>query len=134
MNIMSGQQKLLKSGDKNFDDLISKVLQKDKEMRIKYNDYFNHPFFKYNEPVNIINIRQKYSIPISLYNREFRTTGKPGNVLLQEISNINFINLKELNLQSCYISNLTPLRSDAFRNLLFLNLQYNDYYRGFNWK
>ena len=126
MNIMSGQHKLLKSGDKNFDDLISKVLQKDKEMRIKYNDYFNHPFFKYNEPVNIINIRQKYSIPISLYNREFRTTGKPGNVLLQEISNINFINLKELNLQSCYISNLTPLRSDAFRNLLFLNLQYNN--------
>lgn len=126
MNIMSGQNKLQKSGDKNFDDLISKLLQKDKEMRIKYPNYFNHPFFKYNEPESIINIRKKYGIDISSYNREFRTTGKSGNSLLIDLSITYFTNLKELNLQACNISDLTPLKSSVFRNLKFLNLQYNN--------
>ena len=56
MNIMSGKSKLQKSGDKNFDDLITKLLNKDKDMRMKYEDYFKHPFFQYNEPEGIINI------------------------------------------------------------------------------
>ena len=38
--IMSGKKKLQKTGDKKFDDLISKLLKKDKDMRIKYKDYF----------------------------------------------------------------------------------------------
>ena len=125
MNIMSGKCKLQKSGDKNFDDLITKLLNKDKDMRMKYEDYFKHPFFQYNEPEGIINIRQKYDIQISSYNREFRTTGKQGNILLKELSNTYFVNLKELNLQACNISDLKPLSNGVFRNLIFLNLQYN---------
>ena len=125
MNIMSGKCKLMKSGNNDFDDLISKLLQKDKDMRIKYKDYLNHPFFQYDEPVGIINIRNKYGMEISSHNREFRTTGKPGNILLYELSNTNFVNLKELNLQACNISDLKPLSNDVFRNLIFLNLQYN---------
>ena len=125
MNIMSGKSQLMKSGNKDFDDLISKLLQKDKDMRIKYKDYFNHPFFQYQEPYDIINLRNKYGMDISSHNREFRTTGKPGNILLYELSNTSFVNLKELNLQACNISDLSPLSNGVFRNLIFLNLQYN---------
>ena len=126
MNIMNGKSKLLKSGNKDFDDLISKLLQKDKDMRIKYDDYFRHPFFQYDEPQSIINLRYNYGMEISSYNREFRTTGKSGNSLLINLSNANFVNLKELNLQACNISDLKPLSSDVFKNLIFLNLQYNN--------
>ena len=126
--IMSGKKKLKKIGDKKFDDLISKLLQKDKDMRIKYKDYFNHPFFKYNEPESIIKLRQTYDMEISSYNREFRTTGKSGNILLKDLSNTYFVNLKELNLQACNISDLNPLSGDIFKNLIFLNLQYNSIY------
>ena len=126
MNIMGGKSKLLKSGNKDFDDLISKLLQKDKEMRIKYDEYFRHPFFQYNEPQSIINLRNYYGIEISSYNREFRTTGKTGNILLMNLSNAYFVNLRELNLQACNISDLKPLESDVFKNLIFLNLQYNN--------
>ena len=125
---MSGKKKLKKIGDKKFDDLISKLLQKDKDMRIKYKDYFNHPFFKYNEPESIIKLRQTYDMEISSYNREFRTTGKSGNILLKDLSNTYFVNLKELNLQACNISDLNPLSGDIFKNLIFLNLQYNSIY------
>ena len=126
MNIMGGKSKLLKSGNKDFDDLISKLLQKDKDMRIKYEEYFRHPFFKYNEPQSIINLNYKYGLEISSYNREFRTTGKSGNSLLIDLSNTYFVNLRELNLQACNISNLKPLTSDVFKNLIFINLQYNN--------
>ena len=126
--IMSGKKKLQKSGNKQFDDLITKLLQKDKDMRIKYKDYFKHPFFQYDEPESIINLRKNYDIEISSYNREFRTTGKTGNILLRELSNTFFVNLKELNLQACNISDLNPLSNDVFKNLIFLNLQYNSIY------
>ena len=126
--IISKKKKLQKTGDKKFDDLISKLLKKDKDMRIKYKDYFNHPFFQYDEPKSIINLREKYNIEISSYNREFRTTGIAGNILLKELSNTFFVNLRELNLQACYISDLNPLSSEVFKNLIFLNLQYNRIY------
>ena len=126
--IMSGKNKLKKIGDKDFDDLISRLLQKDKDMRIKYEDYFKHPFFQYNEPESIIKLRKVYNMEISSYNREFRTTGRPGNALLRDLSNSYFVNLKELNLQACNISDLNPLSSEVFRNLIFLNLQYNSIY------
>ena len=125
MNIMAGKSKLQKSGNKDFDDLISKLLEKDKDMRITYRDYFRHPFFQFEEPESIINLRKKYNMDISSYNREFRTKGQPGNILLKELSNTYFVNLKELNLESCHISDLRPLSSVVFKNLIFLNLQFN---------
>ena len=128
MKIMQGPQNLEKSGDKNFDDLISKLLHKDKERRITYEDYFNHPFFKFKEPDSIINFNNKYNCNISSYIREFRTEKKKGNILLKELSIIDFVKLKELNLQYCSIYDLTPLTNDIFKNLIFLNLQYNHIY------
>ena len=41
-----GNNKLKKSGNKELDDLIKKLLEKDPEKRINWVDYFNHPFFK----------------------------------------------------------------------------------------
>ena len=128
MNIMAGKSKLQKSGNKDFDDLISKLLEKDKDMRITYRDYFRHPFFQFEEPESIINLRKKYNMDISSYNREFRTKGLPGNILLKELSNTYFVNLKELNLEACNISDLRPLSSVVFKNLIFLNLQCNCIY------
>ena len=125
MKIMTGPKKFGKSGDKKFDDLIDKLLQKEKEKRITYEEYFNHPFFQYDEPESIININNNYNINISSFNREFRTESKNGNMLLKDIGKAYFVNLKELNLQFCNISNLSPLTSNIFKNLVFLNLQYN---------
>ena len=125
MKIMTGPRNFEKSGDNNFDDLINKLLNKDKEKRIKYEEYFNHPFFKFEEPKSIINFNKKYNYNISSYTREFRTTNENGNILLKALSDVDFINLKELNMQSCNIYDLTPLTNDIFKNLIFLNLQYN---------
>jgi len=125
MKIMTGPRNFEKSGDNNFDDLINKLLNKDKEKRIKYEEYFNHPFFKFEEPKSIINFNKEYNYNISSYAREFRTTNKNGNILLKALSDVDFINLKELNMQSCNIYDLTPLTNDIFKNLIFLNLQYN---------
>ena len=128
MKIMQGPQNLEKSGDQNFDDLISRLLHKDKERRITYEEYFNHPFFIFKEPDSIINFNNKYNFNISSYIREFRTENKNGNILLQELSIIDFVKLKELNLESCSISDLMPLTNDVFKNLILLNLQYNYIY------
>ena len=126
--ITRGPYILKKSKNKDFDDLISKLLCKDKNSRITYEQYFNHPFFKYDEPLSVIDFNENYNFNISSYNREFRTEGKNGDILLKELSNVEFVKLKELNLQFCDISDLTPLSSNIFKNLVFLNLQYNNIY------
>ena len=126
MTIMNGPKKLEKSGNKNFDDLISRLLQKDKDKRITYDEYFEHPFFKYDEPKSIIHINEKYKLNVSTYSREFRTESRNGNLLLNDLSKADFVNLRELNLQFCDISELSFLCSDVFTNLIFLNLQYNN--------
>ena len=41
-----GQKILKETGDKNLDDLIRKLLVSNSKERIKWEDYFNHPFFK----------------------------------------------------------------------------------------
>lgn len=125
MKIMNKPKKFEKSGNKLFDDLINKLLEKEKERRITYEEYFNHPFFKYDEPKSIINLNNEYNMNISSYSREFRTESRNGNMLLKDLSETNFVKLKELNLQYCYISDISPLTSDVFKNLIFLNLQYN---------
>ena len=55
-NIFAIQKQLQKSGnlpiktdDKNLDDLLNKLLEKDYKKRINWDEYFNHPFFKKKE-------------------------------------------------------------------------------------
>ena len=128
MKIMNKPKKFEKSGNKDFDDLINKLLEKEKERRIKYEEYFNHPFFKYDEPKSIIDLNEDYNMNISSYSREFRTESRNGNMLLKDLSKTEFVNLKELNLQYCQINDLSSLTADVFKNLIFLNLQYNNIY------
>ena len=125
MTIMTKPSKFEKSGNDDFDDLITKLLEKEKDKRITYDEYFNHPFFKYEEPISIIDFNKKYNMNISSYSREFRCSFYFGNALLKDLSDVEFNKLKELSLQHCSISDLTPLEHDVFKNLVFLNLQYN---------
>ena len=69
MKIMNGSKKFEKSGNEKFDDLIDKLLHKEKEKRITYEKYLNHPFFKYDEPESILKLNKKYSLNISSYSR-----------------------------------------------------------------
>ena len=41
-----GNKYLKKIGNKNLDDLIEKLLEKDKKIRLNWDEYLNHPFFK----------------------------------------------------------------------------------------
>ena len=124
--IQNNSHNLPKTGKKDFDDLISKLLEKDKFKRIKYEDYFNHPFFKYDEPNNLINLNKNYDLNISSYNKRiFIEFYINGNKLLEDLSKVNFVNLKELHINHCNISNLNPLESENFKNVILLNLQYN---------
>ena len=123
--INNDKEKFEKSGNKEFDDLISKLLNK-KKNRITYEEYFKHPFFKFNEPESILNFNEKYNLNISSFNKRiFFQSYTNGNQLLKDLSNIEFVNLKELHLQDCCIDNLEPLTSENFKNLLLLNLQHN---------
>ena len=127
--INNDKDKFKKSGNKDFDDLISKLLNKKKKNRITYEEYFKHPFFKFNEPESILNFNKKYNLNISSFNKRiFFQSYTNGNQLLKDLSNIEFVNLKELHLQDCCIDNLEPLQSENFKNLLLLNLQYNNIY------
>ena len=40
-----GKRKINKTGNKNLDDLIKKLLEKDPLKRLSWDEYFNHPFF-----------------------------------------------------------------------------------------
>ena len=125
MTIMTKPNKFEKSGNVDFDDLIIKLLEKEKDKRITYDEYFIHPFFKFEEPMNIIDFNKKYNMDISSYTREFRCSNMDGNILLKDLSEVEFNKLKELNLNNCSLSDLTPLEHNIFKNLVFLNLQYN---------
>ena len=45
---------LKSTNNENLDDLIRKLLQEDKDKRLSWEEYFNHPFFKRNNKFNLI--------------------------------------------------------------------------------
>ena len=54
---------LRKTGNKELDDLIMKLLEKNIEKRINWEDYFNHKFFKNNEIIiNLVYEKEKFEI------------------------------------------------------------------------
>ena len=72
-----GNQLLLKSENKDFDDLIINLLEKDPQKRINLDEYFNHPFFK-NENINSIYIVYEVDIDetINIFNYNFVDNNK----------------------------------------------------------
>ena len=48
-----GIRNINKTGNKNLDDLIKKLLEKDPLKRLSWDEYFNHPFFIYMMLINI---------------------------------------------------------------------------------
>ena len=52
-------KKLKKSGDKNLDDLIRKLLVYEVDKRISWDDYFNHPFFCLKQKIQKIDIMEE---------------------------------------------------------------------------
>ena len=55
-----GNNLLKKSGNKELDDLIKKLLEKDYEKRLNWDEYFNHPFFhKLSNKINLIYYKNK---------------------------------------------------------------------------
>ena len=55
-DIMSGKE-LKKIRDKDLNDLVNKMLKKNENERISWDDYFNHPFF--NQSNNLFNFKCK---------------------------------------------------------------------------
>ena len=49
-----GKRNINKTGNKNLDDLIKKLLEKDPLKRLSWDEYFNHPFFINNNIINLI--------------------------------------------------------------------------------
>ena len=82
-----GQEDFDFSNNKDFDDLIRKLLIKDPEKRISWEDYFNHPFLKINQ--NIINqkIDKKYLNNKKIFEKYFRLGCMEKNYLFNCIAN-----------------------------------------------
>ena len=53
-NLKSLKNRIKKTNNENLDDLISKLLKVNKEERLNWDNYFNHPFFKKNIKLNLI--------------------------------------------------------------------------------
>ena len=87
-----GQEDFDFSNNKDFDDLIRKLLIKDPEKRISWEDYFNHPFLKINQ--NIINqkIDKKYLNNKKIFEKYFRLGCMEKNYLFNCIANIIELN------------------------------------------
>ena len=82
-----GQEDFDFSNNKDFDDLIRKLLIKDPEKRISWEDFFNHPFLKINQ--NIINqkIDKKYLNNKKIFEKYFRLGCMEKNYLFNWIAN-----------------------------------------------
>ena len=62
-NIVNGGKKILKStNNKDLDELINKLLEIEIDKRLSWDEYFNHPFFKYKKNINLIYESNKESI------------------------------------------------------------------------
>ena len=52
--------KIKETGNKELDDLIKKLLEKEKEKRLNWDEYFNHPFFhSFSNKINLIYYRKE---------------------------------------------------------------------------
>ena len=79
---------LKKTEEKDLDDLIQKLLQKNEESRLTWEEYFNHQFFK-NKYLNLIYITISDNIEIKIFGKKFVESNK---------NNIQLINIIEFTI------------------------------------
>jgi serine/threonine protein kinase len=96
---------LEKFENKEFDDLIVKLLEKNEEKRIRWKDYLRHNFFLTLEPEKVFKIIldkniEKSCQEIDLHKNEI------DNYNFEILMKIDFANLIVLNLTDNYIENL----------------------------
>ena len=72
-----GNKNLKKTGNKDLDDLIINLLEKDPIKRIDWDEYFNHPFFKneYRNEINLIYYAKKDGIN-NIFGKKFVENNK----------------------------------------------------------
>ena len=75
-NIVNGGKKFIKSTNiKELDDLINKLLEIEIDKRLSWDEYLNHPFFKYKRNINLIYETDKDNIE-NIFGEKFVTNNK----------------------------------------------------------
>ena len=117
---------LKKSGSKEFDDLIVKLLEKNEEKRIRWKDYLSHKLFLTLEPEKVFKIILDKNIEKSCQEIDMHRN-EIDNYNFEILMKIDFQNLIVLNLADNYIENLELPNNNLniFKNLKFLNLEKN---------
>ena len=115
---------LKKSGEPLLDDLLSKLLIKEVNLRIKWDDYVNHEFF------NVMPVKENIKI---LYDKEVNQDTQELHLLSEEVdennlkklSKLNLNNLLHLNLSSNLIKDMSVFNKESFKQLKILNIEKN---------
>ena len=126
-----GQEDFDFSNNKDFDDLIRKLLIKEPEKRISWEDYFNHPFLKINQ--NIINqkIDNKNLNNKKIFEKYFGLGRTEKNYLFNYIANQIEIN-RGKNIDSPN-ANLRKTALGANSSYYYLNYEDNDGFPDCKW-
>jgi serine/threonine protein kinase len=115
-----GQKYFRKSEDKDFDDLISRLLIKNPEERISWEEYFNHPFLPKKQNLMTLIINKNYKIIKELGKGGF------GEVILIQAENeyyaLKKINIKDLSKEEIETHKNEIKLLSSFNNPSTLNL------------
>ena len=93
---MFGYKLIKNTGNKELDDLILKLLEKDPLKRINWDEYFEHPFYKkYKDEINLIYYTEKDGIE-NIFGKKFVENNKNNiELIINGIKN-NLVNEYEL--------------------------------------
>ena len=137
---IDSNKKLNDIKDNNLNDLISKMLIKDENERISWNDYFNHPFFKKNNTIKKDEIHfnlPQFNFLCSKHSKEFESYCNNCKCNLCEMcfnehnshKIIPFCNIGLTNVESNLIKKLI---GQIDENLNYFNKMKNDIQNLFN--
>ena len=90
-----GNKNLKKTEDEDLDDLIEKLLEKDPIKRIDWDEYFDHPFFKYKNKINLIYYAEEDGIN-KIFGKKFVENNKNNIELIIKGIKIELVSTYEL--------------------------------------
>jgi len=116
-NIINGGKKFLKStNNKDLDELINKLLEIEIDKRLSWDEYFNHPFIKYKQNINLIYETDENSIE-SIFGEKFVMNNKNNIELI--INGIKSKLISKCKLKKG-INNIEIIIKNNFRNLEYM--------------